>query len=82
MTMEDRLKELERYGEITLSCRKSITTKGLVWYAYIDLFIPQKGVDFKVRGGDFRDVSDALLDLETNLFATLQQVTALPRGER
>jgi hypothetical protein len=80
MTMEDRLKELERYGEITLSYRKTLL--GLTWYAYIELFIPQEGVEFKVRGDYFENVRDALLDLENKLFATLQQVTALPRGEK
>ena len=82
MTMEDRLKELERYGEITLSYQKSIYKGALVWYAYIELFTPQDGVEFKVRGSYFENVSDALLDLENKLFATLQNLTALPRGER
>ena len=39
-------------------------------------------VEFKVRGSYFENVSDALLDLENKLFATLQNLTALPRGEK
>lgn len=77
MTFEDRVKNLEPFGQLTFLQIKD-SQKGYLWYCYIDLFIVTKGVDFRIRSDAVEDIGLALLDLENKIHETKSEVCKLP----